>query len=1056
MRRPHALSLTLGTLAIPATAVVGAKGLGNPMRKKRHFAGLGDGNIDTIHQMQQQQGLRGAATKRKRVPGVVRSDAAAGGHWERDRVAGAQRERERERDRVAGGGGGIGGDDQAASDELDDAAPIPFRREYVKDAPGNDYPRAADGRMDALDDYLRRATADRRTAYHPDPNNLRGDEGGAGAGAAGGATNNQAVASDGPWQLSIVMLLGIVGVLLGLFVHFSTDPSNQPSYLRRRRKKSEDFHSPSYRKKTDAQTDDWGGEMTEDDNYRGDTEVGGGASIAKKRSPLPKAPDDPTARLYYQLNTSDNFRRQELSLRKSIQTQQSSNLVGGESSTTVPVFHSPSRPSRTSTPSASGNHRQTPQHGGRIETKMSSCASSSIPSPPFPAVDKSGIGSGLEGFSAEGFGAPHAGSSVSNELVIGTGTPKPLVKPMGTFTLTESFASITVLSGGKSSVATDASSEAPSSSRTPRSGGAGIANNSVVGAINFNTPPASFEEESKSNHFPSTTTATTATSSSSPQPSPRPSPRPSSGDYFNHFSAGLSELPTPRVDHTRGKRDVAREFKERAKHIPVPLSCASTEGKEEVGSGGGSSAAHAEDAIVPKKLDSGSEDASSSSALHNRDASFPGLPLVPNLNASGESYHIDAPRSLALEELQLVRMESGVSGPRWRTKYELDKTADSTADAGTTTSASTTGTEEQLRQQQTENMEKLREASVAVDPADDPRGSIQHIRTDLTISSDASSSLSSKITFSELKLEDVIGGGGFGQVWRARWKGTPVAVKVLTGSAQAETVPKAVLEEFIAEINMVSGMRHPNICLFMGACLEPPNRAIVTELCENGSLWDALRSPLTAYHVADGMTRVAWPLNLYDSMTTPPPTFEGGQFVPRSCLEPPMPPGGAWPWVLVKRVAAGTARGMCYLHSGNPPVLHRDLKSANILLDESYTAKLADFGLSRLKAVRSGMTGNCGTVQWMAPEVLCNEHYAEPADVFSFGIILWEMLSKECPYDGMTPIQCALSVLNENKRPAIPDWCPQPLRALIKNCVERDPLSRPTFTQILAALDAMP
>jgi len=226
-----------------------------------------------------------------------------------------------------------------------------------------------------------------------------------------------------------------------------------------------------------------------------------------------------------------------------------------------------------------------------------------------------------------------------------------------------------------------------------------------------------------------------------------------------------------------------------------------------------------------------------------------------------------------------------------------------------------------------------------------------------------------------------IGGGGFGQVWRAKWKGTPVAVKVLTGSAQAETVPKAVLEEFIAEINMVSGMRHPNICLFMGACLDPPNRAIVTELCDNGSLWDALRSPLTTYQVADGKTRLAWPLDIYEAMTAPPPTSKGGCNA-LSNIEPPLAPKGAWPWVLVKRVASGTARGMCYLHSGNPPVLHRDLKSANILLDESYTAKLADFGLSRLKAVRSGMTGNCGTVQWMAPEVLCNEDYAEPADVF--------------------------------------------------------------------------
>ena len=78
---------------------------------------------------------------------------------------------------------------------------------------------------------------------------------------------------------------------------------------------------------------------------------------------------------------------------------------------------------------------------------------------------------------------------------------------------------------------------------------------------------------------------------------------------------------------------------------------------------------------------------------------------------------------------------------------------------------------------------------------------------------------------------------------------------------------------------------------------------------------------------------------------------------------------------------------MNYLHFGNPPVLHRDLKSANILLDDSYNAKVADFGLSRIKAQQRSMTGNCGTVQWMAPEILANESYAEPADVYSYGKI---------------------------------------------------------------------
>ena len=77
-------------------------------------------------------------------------------------------------------------------------------------------------------------------------------------------------------------------------------------------------------------------------------------------------------------------------------------------------------------------------------------------------------------------------------------------------------------------------------------------------------------------------------------------------------------------------------------------------------------------------------------------------------------------------------------------------------------------------------------------------------------------------------MKKLIGGGGFGQVHEATWRGTPVAMKVLAASSQAENVQKAILQKFAAEINMVSGMRHPNICLYIGACLEHPNRCIVT------------------------------------------------------------------------------------------------------------------------------------------------------------------------------------------------------------------------------------
>jgi hypothetical protein len=243
--------------------------------------------------------------------------------------------------------------------------------------------------------------------------------------------------------------------------------------------------------------------------------------------------------------------------------------------------------------------------------------------------------------------------------------------------------------------------------------------------------------------------------------------------------------------------------------------------------------------------------------------------------------------------------------------------------------------------------------------SDDPRNTIKHKRTDLTNSTDAGASLQAAIEFSELQLVEVIGGGGFGQVWKANWRGTPVAVKVLTGSAQSKNVPRAILEEFAAEINLLKGMRHPNICLYMGACLEPPNRAIITELAANGSLWDALRLPLMPpYSPCDGVSRNGWPLSLYqpDARHGAPPSSST-----TSRLPPPIPPKGTWSWPLVKRVALGAARGMAYLHSGQPPILHRDLKSANILLDDSYTAKVCDFGLSRLKAQERSMTGNCGT-----------------------------------------------------------------------------------------------
>lgn len=150
--------------------------------------------------------------------------------------------------------------------------------------------------------------------------------------------------------------------------------------------------------------------------------------------------------------------------------------------------------------------------------------------------------------------------------------------------------------------------------------------------------------------------------------------------------------------------------------------------------------------------------------------------------------------------------------------------------------------------------------------------------------------------------------------------------------------------------------------------------------------------------------------------------------------------------------ARDTALGMNYLHSFQPPILHRDLKSPNLLIDTSYALKISDFGLARVRAHFQTMTGNCGTTQWMAPEVLAAEKYTEKADVFSYGVVVWETITRECPYDGLSQIQAALGVLNNNLRPTVPEHCPPLFKKIMTLCWVSNPEERPTFETVLEIL----
>jgi len=160
----------------------------------------------------------------------------------------------------------------------------------------------------------------------------------------------------------------------------------------------------------------------------------------------------------------------------------------------------------------------------------------------------------------------------------------------------------------------------------------------------------------------------------------------------------------------------------------------------------------------------------------------------------------------------------------------------------------------------------------------------------------------------------------------------------------------------------------------------------------------------------------------------------------------------------VKRIALEVALGMHYLHSLNPPLVHRDLKSANILIDKNWHAKITDFGISR-QLVPTTMTHRVGTTRWTAPEVLSygENRYTNKADVYSYGIVLYELVTKRTPFDDMAWDYKVEIATMDGIRPKVPDKArnkhPE-LADLMERCWQHDPDIRPTFAQIFEILAA--
>ncbi|CAN6483576.1 unnamed protein product [Victoria cruziana] len=142
---------------------------------------------------------------------------------------------------------------------------------------------------------------------------------------------------------------------------------------------------------------------------------------------------------------------------------------------------------------------------------------------------------------------------------------------------------------------------------------------------------------------------------------------------------------------------------------------------------------------------------------------------------------------------------------------------------------------------------------------------------------------------------------------------------------------------------------------------------------------------------------------------------------------------------------------MEYLHSQG--VIHRDLKPENMLFDQDHHLKIADFGIACEEAHGDALTEDPGTYRWMAPEMIKHERYSHKVDVYSFGLVLWEMVAGTIPYEDMIPVQAAFAVVNKNARPPIPSTCPLAFQAFIEQCWSKLPERRPEFWQIVKVLE---
>ncbi|OQR84278.1 protein kinase [Achlya hypogyna] len=262
----------------------------------------------------------------------------------------------------------------------------------------------------------------------------------------------------------------------------------------------------------------------------------------------------------------------------------------------------------------------------------------------------------------------------------------------------------------------------------------------------------------------------------------------------------------------------------------------------------------------------------------------------------------------------------------------------------------------------------------------------------------------------EMVYTRTLGKGAKGVVWLASYAGDIVAVKKMVPSAP-DVDRQDALSNLVAEANLLYTLRHPHIIQLIGVVTDLVQEvAVVLEYMDLGDLREILIKK------------------------KPSPTFN---------------------WSSMKGTyALHVAQGLAYLHGKSPPLIHRDIKARNVLVDSQKGAKICDFGESRLRSYQETMTSNVGTARWIAPEVLLNDDYSEKADIYSFGVLLSELDTHDVPYADVNLDERVIvqRVAVGQLRPKFAANCPEKLRRLANHCMQADPALRPDAAKVVASL----